>query len=193
LKENRKSEDQQSNFSWPTRRALGRKSQVMTARTFWDGAIQQLSTTLILLYNANPRIAERASSSCFYLWTSGSAGIAGIFLLALRARQRSWRRILCLTVLALFFGALQCSGVSNSAPVQHDAGTTPGSYKATLIIATSRSLVHQVGFHLVINKEFSGSSTKRQWQAITFVASASRCSVYLQLRGRQPHLSCIRP
>jgi hypothetical protein len=87
----------------------------------------------------------------FQWWTSGSAGIAGIFLLGIPARQRRWRRIVCLTVFALFCAALGCGGGnSSSAPlVQPDPGTAPGSYKATLI-ATSGSLVHQVGFQLVI-------------------------------------------
>jgi hypothetical protein len=83
LKESRKSEDQQSNFGWPTRRVLGRKAQVTTARTFWDRVITQLST------NINPAVQreslalmEQASSSGFHLWTSGSAGrhlLAGTF------------------------------------------------------------------------------------------------------------------
>jgi hypothetical protein len=98
-----------------------------------------------------PKSARLQYPRYFQWWTAGSVGIAGIFLLEIPARQRHWRRILGLTVFALFLGVLGCGGGnSSSAPVvQHDPGTTPGTYNTTLI-ATSGSLVHQVGFHLVI-------------------------------------------
>src|SRR5215469_5251015 len=122
-----------------------------TTCNFSPTTIQGSGSTAMTLKTTAPKSARLQYPRYFQWWTAGSVGIAGIFLLEIPARQRHWRRILRLTVFALFLGVLGCGGGnSSSAPVvQHDPGTTPGTYNTTLI-ATSGSLVHQVGFHLVI-------------------------------------------
>ncbi|MBV9481270.1 MAG: Ig-like domain repeat protein [Acidobacteria bacterium] len=120
-----------------------------SACNFVPATIKASGSTVVTVTTTSPK-----STGVYHhhlLWTASSIGAAGIFLLGVPRQKRGWSKVLELAVILLFVVALGCgSGGSGSGTlVSRDPGTSAGTYNVR-INATSGTLVHQVGFQLVI-------------------------------------------
>ncbi|HVO63525.1 MAG TPA: hypothetical protein VMT53_21555, partial [Terriglobales bacterium] len=120
-----------------------------SACTFSPTTVKGSGTTVMTLTTTAPKSSGINPAVRIQFWASGGVGIAGIFLLSIPARQRRWRKVL--GTILLFLAVAGCGGGSSSPgpAVQHDPGTTTGTYSAN-VVATSGALVHKVPFELVI-------------------------------------------
>jgi hypothetical protein len=122
-----------------------------SACNFSPATVKGSGTTTMTVTTTPAKLSTLRYERLLQFWASTGVGIAGVFLLALPSRPRRWRRILAFMAFALFLVTAGCGGGSSGsgAVVQHDPGTTAGTYNVT-IDATSGSIVHKVPFQLVI-------------------------------------------
>lgn len=119
---------------------------------FSPTTVKGSGTTLLTVTSTPPRSSGLHRARHLQFWASaGSMAIAGMFLLGVPAGRRASRKIIGFAVFVILLAALGCGGGSSgsTAVVQHDPGTTPGTYNVT-INASSGALVHRASFQLVI-------------------------------------------
>jgi hypothetical protein len=93
----------------------------------------------------------RYGRQALFLACASGAGISGVFLIGVHRPRRRRGKAFSLVAFLILLAALGCGGGSSgsTAVVQHDPGTTPGTYNVT-INASSGTLVHHASFQLVI-------------------------------------------
>lgn len=115
---------------------------------FSPATLKGSGSTILTVTTTSPKSSNLQYPRLFLWATGGGAGIVGIFFIGVPARSKRWRLILG-ALLAFFLAGVGCGGGGNSSSGPHDPGTAAGTYNVT-VSATSGSLVHQVGFQLVI-------------------------------------------
>jgi hypothetical protein len=122
-----------------------------SACNFSPTTVKGSGTTLMTVTSTPPKSSGLYQPRRLELWASASGlGIAGMFLLGVPATRRRGRKIIGFVAFLVVLGALGCGGGSSSNQiVQHDPGTTPGTYNVT-IKASSGSLVRSAAFQLLI-------------------------------------------
>jgi hypothetical protein len=119
---------------------------------FSPTTVKGSGTTSLTATSTPPKSSGLHRARHLQFWASaGSIGIAGMFLLGVPAGRRGSRKIIGFAVFVILLAALGCGGGSSgsTAVVQHDPGTTPGTYNIT-INASSGTIVHHASFQLVI-------------------------------------------
>ncbi len=96
-----------------------------TSATFPSGATTTTSTLTIKAVAASSALLHPPGRPG-WLWASGGAAFAGVFLLGLPKRRRKWQTLLGVIVIAVLTVGIGCGGGSSSSSSGSGSGSNPG-------------------------------------------------------------------